>query len=56
MVRVLERKPCPSDAQNAADDAEAEFRLKLEFHVFAASRWVEHNGLQLYSSLDGLET
>ena len=51
MVRTLERTPNPDKAYDAADDGEAEFQLKLEFHMPAASKWVEHNGERLYNSL-----
>lgn len=55
MVRMLERTPNPDDAHDAAGDADAEFQLKPEFHMPAASKWVEHNGDRLYSGLDELK-
>lgn len=55
MVRTLERTPNPDDVRDAAGDADAEFQLKPEFHIPAASKWVEHNGDRLYSSLDELK-
>ncbi|UPX20288.1 uncharacterized protein EKO05_0010525 [Ascochyta rabiei] len=55
MVRTLERTPNPDDAHDAAGDGDAEFQLKPEFHMPAASKWVEHNGERLYSSLDELK-
>lgn len=51
MIRTLERKPGPEDSRDAANDGEAENQLKLDFQIPAASRWLEHNGDRLYSSL-----
>jgi hypothetical protein len=55
MIRTLERPPNPEDAHDAANDGEAEFQLKPEFHMPAASKWVEHNGNKLYSRLGELK-
>jgi hypothetical protein len=55
MIRTLERPPNPEDAHDAANDGDAEFQLKPEFHMPAASKWVEHNGNKLYSRLGELK-
>ncbi|KAI8935236.1 hypothetical protein NX059_007825 [Plenodomus lindquistii] len=55
MVRLLERMPDPDDAHDAAGDGAAEPQLKPEFHIPAASKWVEHNGDRLYNGLDELK-
>jgi hypothetical protein len=55
MIRTLERPHNPDDAHDAADDADAEFQFKPEFHMPAASKWVEHNGDKLYSRLGELK-
>jgi hypothetical protein len=54
MIRTLERKPGPDDIRIAPSDGEADGQLKLEFQIPGVSKWVEHNGDRLYSSLDEL--
>jgi hypothetical protein len=54
MINTLERASSSRDLIVAENDGDADTQLKLEYQIPAASRWVEHNGDRLYSSLDEL--
>jgi hypothetical protein len=55
MIWTLERAPGPEDIEDADNDGDAEFQLKLEFQIPAASKWIEHNVQKLYDTLGELE-
>ncbi|KAK7921673.1 hypothetical protein PG985_009695 [Apiospora marii] len=51
LIAALERKPDPEDRREAENDGQADGQLKLDFHVAAAARWIEHDGGKLYAAL-----
>ncbi|KAK8122831.1 hypothetical protein PG984_011501 [Apiospora sp. TS-2023a] len=51
LITALERKPGPEDRREAENDGQADGQLKLDFHVAAAARWMEHDGERLYAGL-----
>lgn len=51
LIAALERKPGPGDRREAENDGQADGQLKLDFHVAAAARWMEHDGARLYAAL-----